>query len=481
LIVLGIAITLMTIIFASRQDPSSSNFQVGATLSPAATPEALDPTPSPTTIAEETEIPEKPEDIPDKEVPPLDDDFYQQAPINVKMELVGTTTGNYSESLGVEVDVAGSRIAMMGDGFIRVAELTPASTKKWTSWPPPPNDVTVNGYSSLKVIGNDIPIHDGKGSPHMAISSDGRNLATIVGNGQVSLYQQKPVSFVPGLEWQNIFTDWTSGDNVLLDDRHDMPTAISMSSNAITSAMIASTVNGEMLAIRMWELQDGVVEDVLMYTEEMNGEQSTGIGDLFSIEVSQTDDVIAICTRDTVAIKQRITNSEEDSMGSLQNVGGQPIIPQGIVIKSCGLSGDGLTLGLTTANPGVTIIYVYEGLALGWQQNSIIMETGTSISFGYSGAIAVVGESNTVNGSTDDEATATVWKRVSDEFPARYKLIERIPRQKGSSSGDGEPFKIAVALSKQPGSINDPLLVVGDATEADTDGAVDVYQIQPTN
>jgi hypothetical protein len=167
-------------------------------------------------------------------------------------------------------------------------------------------------------------------------------------------------------------------------------------------------------------------------------------------------------------------------MASLQNVGGQPIIPQGIIIKSCGLSGDGLTLGLTTATPGVTIVYVYKGLGLGWQQASIIMETGTSISFGYSGTIAVIGESNTVNGSTDDEATATIWKQVSGEFPVRYKLIERIQRQKGSSSGDDEPFKIAVALSKQPASINDPLLVVGDATDEDNSGAVDIYQIQPT-
>jgi len=456
----GVGIMGLVLGLASTKGGSSSKFQVGNI--PVPVIEMERPTLEPS--MEEVPWKEPPQASPDKTAPPFETPDALISSTVVKR--VATKMGNTLEHLGKAVAIGRNRVAMLGDGFVRVAELTPTFMQSLTNESIQQNGVDGSEFGRLRSLGSDISIpSSGRVQTRMALSSNGQRLATIAGNGQLSVYE-----YTSGKDWELLFSDWTSGNAVLRDDgHHTIPAAVSMTAdgNYAVAGMIAPTAAGNLLIIQVWQVQRGTANIVARHTETLDNNEPMEQDRLF-VDVSNDGEVLAICSKNNVSVKQRDNEL-------LVDIGGQPILPHGTIVEACGLSGNGLTFEVASENRDMVIVYAYQDFW--WQQVALIPKSGP-ISMDYSGHLTVIGETFSEDNTGTRQYAATVWSRTHDsEFPARFALMDRVL---GGRDSIGSWSGVSVALSKSADPESAQLLVVGDPLMGtnNRDGNVSVYVIE---
>jgi hypothetical protein len=396
--------------------------------------------------------------------------------------LVAVENGHVFDHLGSAVAVGGenvTQVAMVGESFVRIMQLSRTlDTLTWTVQSSENRDVSENGH--FESVGADISIlPENGGRLKLSMSAIGNKFAIVSDTGRLSVYQSIPISDdnAAASDWELVYTNWTSGDNVVLDDSNGMPSAVSLSADGryVAGGSIVRTMRGLILAVQVWDIETKRLNNLASYNEPLDRNKTAISHDHLQIELSNAGDLLAVCTSNIVVIMKIVF--DDDGSHSLIRIGGQPVLPSDLEVTACGLSGDGLTLAISTSN--VTWIYRYKDFL--WQHDSVNSSAGSSVSLSYSGDLVAIGETGeTASGtrnSTTNTGVVTLWREVPETFPVQFEFLDRISGPKDDSSG---AFGFSVSLSKKLDTDIDQYLIVGSPSlnGKESSGNVFAYQIE---
>ncbi|KAL3921787.1 MAG: hypothetical protein SGILL_002565 [Bacillariaceae sp.] len=351
-----------------------------------------------------------------------------------RIEQIASERDSAVEDLGVSVAVGSHRLAVMGNGFIRVQELVEVpSSSAILTWPRPTAETT--HYSEkLLTVGDDINFTVTHESPQMSFSENGERLALLIDSG-LFVYEYSNSDDA----WKQIFTSRISDSRdpesyAYSSDKHTLPTSVSISEDG---AFVAAGVimprtddEGNTLVVNVWDM-NADNETVLQFLEPLDkGEASAH--DFLNIELSGDAGVLATCTRGGAFI---------GNLGGLQL---EPLAPLGHTFDSCGLSGDGTVFTLSSRSVSTTIIYKSGDDE--WDPLYVLPVTGTSVSLDFAGNLIAIGANHGL----------TLW--VDDEDDDSFEQIISFP---GQPEEGGLSAEVSVALSKASERDGEQFMVVG--------------------
>jgi hypothetical protein len=456
-VVVAVVITFMAVFLSSAT--SSYQFETGITYHPTVAPNTPTPTTPPTNqlttgdaLNTDTQLPEVGEDPFEN----ITNDEPGQNGLMYKVTQVLSESGADSEELGLSVAAGGNfRLAMLGRGFVRVVDWS-SSYPSTLTWPIRPNDLVETGFGESSPVGNDINVTVGGWLeiPSIAMSANGERIA-IVADAGLSVWE-----YVASDErWELIFSERIFKDGVKSIPYKALPTAVSMSDDGglVAAGMVTATKDGHVLIVRIWDMDADMNDPAgAQFVKFLDQNHSFEDRDL-TVELSSDGSVLAVCLRENIFVKA-VGDVAVDSESFLDLGSGFEAEPFSDMTNftgwTCGLSGDGNVLAISSRDTNDTFVYSFRQSA--WELDGVLQAAGPYLSMNQSGKTVVVG------GSSD---VVTVW--VQHENSNDYRLVHQL-----RNSGSGKTIG-SLALTKEPLDDGRHFLAVGFPTG---DGRVDIFE-----
>jgi hypothetical protein len=435
---IGLAIALAISLGSSNS--SGSKFEVGYTVAP-----TFAPTSNVGSGEMDEGMPDLPVSDPSK---PIDPDFgpvFEDTDSGYRVQEVAVEGASESERLGHSVAMGSRRIAMMGDGFVRVMELVeiPSATAI-LSWPRPPSASTKKRYSEkLATVGDDIVVAVTYEKPQMAMSANGERIAIVV-DTRLFVYEYVDK------EWKRIFFgrisdgQYSSESHAFSNAKHSIPTSVSLSDDGkmvIAGVIMPRTEEaGNVLVVNVFKL-DETNEKSVEFVKPLDIEEASSHDRLY-LHLSDDGRYLAVCAKDVALIG-------ETNLMKLESidVSGKPL-------EACALSGDGSTLAISAEGADETVLFSTE---FEWDGYTTVPTTGIALSVDFTGDIVAIGGRSGVD----------LWLKSEVDGASFQQKITIPPQAEGNSAATS----VAVALSKRNERGNEQFFVLA------RNGTVEIYEV----
>jgi WD40 repeat protein len=315
----------------------------------------------------------------------------------------------------------------------------------------------MKGFGRSTPIGDDVLLPTIKENlSQIAMSEDGDFLAITV-DTSLFVWEYKPSNE----QWElTIFSNLLS-PNV---PNHTISAGVSLSSdgNIVASAIMTSMQDGNYLFLSLFNLTSDSrdhhpLAELKTLLDEPNLLLDTHV---VNVDLSTDGEVVAVCAKNHVFVLTRAINDGFD-----EDIDFEPDMEsdffldvKNYTIETCGLSGDGQVLAISTSHNG-TFVYSYRDPA--WELDDTLPTSGSSLSVDRTGKFVAVG------GYVDNGIT--LWEQLgnSSTYRKAYQTRRRVwPNGKSTSS---------VVLTRGLNSESGQFMAVGFPSDG---GRVDVFQIQ---